>query len=105
MRVGCAGGLADVTNRRDLMAVTNDDIFAAVLSLREATDAFSQRTDLRFDRLEVRMDRIEVRMDKLEVRMDRLEGRMGRVETRVESLEDGQRGIRSDLDDLKRRFC
>ncbi len=81
------------------MAVTNAEIFGAILSLREATDAFSQRTEWRFDRLEGRLGQVE--------------SRMGRLETRIEHVEKGQRTVekglaqrefRADLVELKRRF-
>ena len=85
------------------MGVTDAEIFAAILSLRDATDGFSQRTELRFDRMEGRMGQIEGQMGRLEGRMGHLEIRIGRIETRIGHLEDGQREVRAELIEMNRR--
>ncbi len=79
------GGLASAAKRRDSMAVTNEEIFSAILSFREATDAFSLRMERRFDFVDARLDGIDARLAGHDRRFDRLEGRIGQRESESSS--------------------
>jgi len=83
--------------RDDTQAMTNEDLYGAIMSLKDATEAGFLRVDARIDRLECRFDGLERRFDGLERRFDGLEGRFGRLETRVEHIE-------TDVGEIKRRL-
>jgi septation ring formation regulator EzrA len=86
------------------MAVTIEEVFSAILSFREATDAFSLRMERRFDGVDARLDGIDARLEGHDRRFDQLDVRIGRIETRIEHLEDGQREIRNELVEMNQRF-
>ena len=79
--------------RRDSMSAIIEEVFSAILSFREATDAFSLRMERRFDGVDARLDDIGSRLNG----HDQLDGRTGRIETRIEHFEDGQREIHTCL--------
>ncbi len=69
--------------------MTNEDIYGAIVSLKDATEAHFRH--------------LGTRMDRLETRMDRLETRMGRIETRLEAVETGLTEVRGDIAALWKR--
>jgi hypothetical protein len=76
--------------------MTNDDLYAAIIALKEATE-------LGFAAAAHRADGMDARFDQMDARFDRVDMRLGRLETRVEALEDGIVAVRADIADLKRR--
>ena len=78
------------------MGMTNEDLFDAIKSLKEATEIGFAANARRFDAM-------DARFDSMDARFDRLDMRVGRLETRVESLEESVNAARTDIADLKRR--
>ena len=90
--------------RRDPMVAIIEEVFSAILSFREATDAFTLRMERRFDGVDARLDGIDARLDGHDRRFEQLDARIGRIETRIEHLEDGQREIRNELGEINQHF-
>jgi hypothetical protein len=94
-RPGTRTALAMPSNRRDKSdAMTFEDLYAAILSVKDASEAQFGRLDAH---LSARFSAIDARFDRVDARFDRMDVRFGRLETRFEAVEDGLAAVRTDI--------
>jgi chromosome segregation ATPase len=116
--------LVEATHRRDRSTVTTDDVYAAIVSLKDANELFASRVETRFnaidqrfdamdrrfdgmdkrlDGMDKRLDGMDKRLDGMDQRLDRMYGRLGRLETRVEDVETAVVAVRVEMSRSKRK--
>jgi hypothetical protein len=67
--------------------MATDDLYGAITSLKDATEAGFLRVDTRLDRLECRFDGLERRFGRLETRVEHIETDVGEIKARLTGLE------------------
>ncbi len=71
--------------------------FSEVYRRFDGMDRHLDQVDGRLERVEGRLERVEDRLERVEGRLERVEDRLEGAEGRLESLDQGVRGLRSDL--------